>query len=462
MSAPRTHAKPAFLTGRPRVQTQWVWGPYEKRRWAIFAAKFGIFLGLPWITVGGAPALLFDVPARRYHVFGQVFWPQDFYVLGLVLAVAALLLFTTTALVGRVFCGHACPQTLLTSLFMLIDHWIEGDRPARLKLDAGGGTPLQRARRVLKHAVWMAISLGFGFTFTSYFVGAHELLREVATGTIGVAPAATWLFIAGLTYLFAGHLRDFICTTVCPYGRFQGALQDDASLIVTYDAVRGEPRGKGKDQVAKGGCVDCGACVTACPMGIDIRKGYQYECITCSRCIDACNDTMGRIGAAPDLIRYASLATWKERVENPEAPFPAPRENRWWRPRLGWYAAVLAALVGAIAVLVTTRPLLALDVLRDRNTAITMPDGRTSNLYTLKVLNKDVLPHTLALEVEGLPAQLVIGENPIVVAPGEIKQVKASVLVAPGKELRPLPFRFRLVETGAVRDMAPATFVPPS
>ena len=464
MSSPRTHAKPALLTGRPRVQTQWVWGPYEKRRWAIFAAKLGIFLALPWIPIGGAPALLFDIPARRYHAFGQVFWPQDFYMLGLTLAVFAVLLFATTALVGRVFCGHACPHTLLTSLFMLVDHLVEGDRPARIKLDAGLGTPAQKARRVAKHGAWLAISLGLGFTFVSYFVGAHELLRRTLAGELGGAPLAGIAFIAGLSYLFAGHLRDWICTTVCPYGRFQGAMQDDASLIVTYDAVRGEPRGKGKEQVAKGGCVDCGACVTACPMGIDIRQGPQYECITCSRCIDACNHTMDKIGAAPDLIRYASLQTWQERVENPEAPWPVPRDNRWWRPRLGWYAVVLAALVGAIAVLVTNRPLLALDVARDRLTAFRLPDGRVSNLYALKLLNKDTVARVVHLDLEGLDGQLVVGENPITLAPGEIRSLRASVLIPASSELRPLPFRFRLIErsTRAVKDLAPATFVVPS
>lgn len=464
MSTPRTHAKPAFLTGRPRVQTQWVWGQYEKRRWAIFAAKFGIFLGLPWLTVGGAPALLFEIPNRRYHVFGQVFWPQDFYMLGLVLAVCALLLFTTTALVGRVFCGHACPHTLLTNLFLVVDHWIEGDRPARLALDGGQAKPAQKARRVAKHAVWIAIALFFGFTFTSYFVGAHELMRRVATGTLGGAPLVTWLFIAGVTYLFAGHLRDWICTTTCPYGRFQGAMQDDSSLVVTYDAVRGEPRGKGKAQVAKGGCVDCGMCVTACPMGIDIRNGPQYECITCARCIDACDATMTKLAMTPGLIRFASLEEWKAHVKNPEAKWPEKLHHRVWRPRLAWYGFVLVALVGVITTLVNTRPLLALDVMRDRNTALMLPDGRVSNLYELKLLNKDTRPHVMAVELEGIGGQLLVGENPITLSPGEIRKLRASVVIPAAHEIRPVPFRFRLVEqeSGTVKDMVPATFVPPS
>ncbi len=464
MSTPRTHAKPSFLTGRPRVQTQWVWGTYEKRRWAIFLAKFGIFLGLPWLTVGGAPALLFDIPNRRYHVFGQVFWPQDFYMLGLVLAVFALLLFATTALVGRVFCGNACPQTLLTSLFMLVDHWIEGDRPARLALDGGHARPAQVARRAAKHAVWITLALGFGFTFVSYFVGAHELIRRAAGGTLAGAPLVGILLVAGITYLFAGHLRDWICTTACPYGRFQGAMQDDSSLIVTYDAQRGEPRGKGKAQVAKDGCVDCGMCVTACPMGIDIRNGSQYECITCARCIDACDATMVKLSMTPGLIRFASLAEYEAHVKNPEVKWPEKPHHHVWRPRLGWYAVVLVVLVGAIATLVTTRPLLALDVLRDRNTALALPDGRTSNQYTIKLLNKDTRPHTVAVQLEGIQGQLLIGDNPLTLAPGEIRELRASVVIPVAHEVRPVPFRFRLYEgeTGTVKDMAPATFVPPS
>jgi polyferredoxin len=198
-------------------------------------------------------------------------------------------------------------------------------------------------------------------------------------------------------------------------------------------------------------------------MGIDIRNGPQYECITCSRCIDACDATMHKIGAEPNLIRYASQRQMQERVENPEAPFPAPRDNRWWRPRLGWYAVVLASLVGAIAALATTRPLLAIDVSRDRNMALRTPDGRATNLYELKVLNKDTRPRSVAVEVEGVAGELMVGENPITLAPGEIRQLRASIVLDRGTEARPRPFRFRLRdrESDTIKDMAPATFVPP-
>jgi cytochrome c oxidase accessory protein FixG len=429
----------------------------------IFTLKFGIFLTLPWLTVGGAPALWFDIPHRRYHVFGQVFWPQDFYMLGLVLAVAAMLVFTTTALVGRVFCGHACPHTLFWNLFAAVEHVIEGDRPARLAIDAGLAGWQGRARRALKHAAWLAVAAVMGFTFVSYFVGAHELLHRAMTLTLTGAPLIAGLFVSGLVYLFAGHLRDFICTTTCPYGRFQGAMQDRSSLIVTYDAVRGEPRGKGKEQVARGGCVDCGQCVTVCPVGIDIRNGPQYECTTCARCIDACNHTMAKLHAEPSLIRFASAREWAAHVAQPDKPWPPALDHHHWRPRLGWYAAVLVALVGTIATLVATRPLLGLDVARDRTTAIRLADGRASNLYHLKLLNKDTRPHTLTVEIEGVPGELLIGKNPVVLAPGEILDVSASVILGEVGTQRPVPFRFRLLdrEGGRVVDMAPATFVAP-
>lgn len=491
MAAPRTHAKLAFLTGRPRVQTQWVWGPAERRRWAIFGAKLGIFLGLPWLTIGGVPALLFDIPARRYHVFGQVFWPQDMYVLGLVLAVAAVLLFATSALVGRVFCGHACPHTLMTSLFMAVDHLIEGDRVARLAIDAGQAGWRGRARRAVKHAVWVAIAAGLGFTFTSYFYGAQALAADALAGQVTGAGLASWVAIATLVYVFAGHLRDFICTTTCPYGRFQGAMQDPRSLVVAYDAERGEPRGKGAAQAARGGCVDCGMCVTACPMGIDVRDGLQYECITCMRCVDACNHMMGRIGAAPDLIRLAATNSGV----NPDAPvapvrqtrptsarvgpspsaesasgagntLTSPEANQYksWRPRprLAWYGLVLAGLAGAIAWLVLTRPLLGLAVSRDGRAAFALPGDQASNLYELRLTNKDVRPHALAIALVGLDGRLVMGENPLTVAPGEMRLVKASV-VAPATAGAPRPFRFRLVDLDGrtVRGEAAATFVPP-
>lgn len=459
----RTHAKPAFFTGRPRVQTQWVWGRNEKRRWVIFAIKLAIFLGLPWLTVGGAPALFFDLTHRQFHVFGQVFWPQDFYMLGLVLAVAALLLFFTTSLVGRVFCGHACPHTLLTSLFMQIDHWIEGDRVARLAMDAGKWTPERLARRSAKHAVWLLVAGWMGFTFVSYFVGAQAMLQGVATLSLPGATLGVWLFVSGLTLAFAGHLRDWVCVTVCPYGRFQSAMQDDDSLIVTYDAVRGEPRNKTKETRERGGCVDCNACVTACPMGIDIRQGYQYECITCGRCVDACDKTMDAIGAPGGLIRYASLQEWNKHKETPEEPMPPLKEHRWIRPRLVWYAAVLVALVGVLTFTVVTRPLLGLDVSRDRTRVMTLADGRVSNLYGLKLLNKDKHPHTLKVELTGLDGELLLGANPITLAPGAIQDLSASVLVKGRAFDKPMPFQFRLIDTatGTVKDTANATFVGP-
>lgn len=435
MKAPRTHAKLSFLTGRPRIQTQWVSGPNERRRWVVFGAKLSVFLALPWITINGAPALLFDIPNRRYHAFGAVYWPQDFYMVGLVLAIAAMLLFATASVVGRVFCGHACPHTLLTTLFMAIDHAIEGDRPARLARDAKGGID---ARRALKHGVWVLIAAYMGFTFTSYFVGVDALLR----GDIGIAPAVTWLAISAVVYLFAGHLRDFICTTVCPYGRFQGAMQDAASQLVTYDTKRGEPRGKGAITIERGGCVDCGLCVAVCPMGIDIRNGPQYECITCARCIDACDSTMIKIHAPIGLIAYA-----------------APEQVKVPYGRRMWYAAVLVALVGGLVMLVNTRPLIGISASRDRGVAITLPDGRASNLYALTLLNKDTRPHALTLTLAGIDGQLVVGENPIQLAAGESRRVNASVVLAAPTEV-PVPFTFAL-SGGAFGCEARATFVAP-
>jgi cytochrome c oxidase accessory protein FixG len=464
MSTIRTHAKKAALTGRPRVQTQWVWGVNEKRRWILFAIKFAIFLGLPWIPVDGQPALFFDLANRQFHVFGAVFWPQDFYMLGLVFAVAAVLLFFTTSLVGRVFCGHACPHTLLTSLFMQVDHWIEGDRPKRLAMDGGKWTPGSVARRALKHAVWLAIAGWMGFTFVSYFVGAHALAHSFATFSLSGPALGVWLFISALTLAFAGHLRDWVCVTVCPYGRFQSAMQDDDSLLVTFDAVRGDPRGKTKEVRERGGCVECGMCVTACPMGIDIREGYQYECITCGRCVDACDKTMDMIGAPGGLIRYVSLQEWSHHQAHPEEPLPPLKEHKWIRPRLMWYAGVLASLLGLLTYLVATRPLFGLEAVRDRGRIITLADGRVSNLYALKLLNKDKHPHRFRVVLQGLDGELMLGTNPIELAPGAIQALNASVVVKPGALDRPLPFTFKLLDatTGKVHDSANATFVGPT
>jgi cytochrome c oxidase accessory protein FixG len=451
------------VTGRPRVQTKWIWGAHERRRWTVFAAKFAVFLVLPWIAVGGAPALFFDVTARKFHVFGQVFWPQDFYLLGLFLAISALLLVITTSLVGRVWCGYACPQTLLTSLFMVIDHAIEGDRARRILMDKGTMTKSQRFRRLLKHKVWLLVAAFFGFTFTCYFFSAVSMVNGVATLTLSTGALALWAFITAITYLDAGHLRDWVCTTVCPYGRLQGAMQDTDSLIVTYDKTRGEPRGKGKAVIERGGCVDCNQCVNACPMGIDIRKGYQYECITCSRCIDACNDTMSRIGAAPDLIRYASWNEAEAHEKAPETPWPTARNRKWWRPRPTLYAVALVGLVGVTAGMVVTRPLLTLEASRDRVRMLQLADGRVSNLYTLKLINKDTRPHTVKLELSGLDGQLLGGETPLVLAPGSFQELSASVVVksVDPHVARTFEFNLRDVDTGALKDQADASFVVP-
>ncbi|MDB5100317.1 MAG: cytochrome c oxidase accessory protein CcoG [Cyanobacteria bacterium RYN_339] len=436
-----TAAKLHFLTGRPRVQTQWVFGPRERLRWSIFALKLAVFLVLPW-----SGAVWFDVPHRRYHLFGQVFWPQDFYLLGLFLAIAAVMLFFSTALAARSWCGFACPQTLLTHLFMLIDHGVEGDRPARLALDHGQGRWL---RRVLKHGLWLLVSAGLGLTFARYFVGP---------GAWGAEALALAGFITGVTYVFAGHLRDWVCTTVCPYGRFQGAMQDADSLLVTYDAVRGEPRAKGLAAIARGACVDCNQCVTACPMGIDIRQGSQYECISCQRCVDACNDTMGRIGAAPDLIRMASLREQEARAAT--GAWPGRGARHWLRPRVLWYAAVLVVLVGLLAGLTVNRPLLAIASTRDANRVYALPGGRTSDFYRLALLNKDTRVHAVRVELRGLAGQLVGAENEVTLAAGEITTLNASV-VAPAAAGEPRPFAFVLrdVATGAEVGLALATLV---
>jgi cytochrome c oxidase accessory protein FixG len=430
----KPHVKTHFLTGRPRVQTKWVFGTRERFRWAVFAVKYAIFLVLPWTGL-----LYFDMPNRRYHVFGQVFWPQDFYLLGLFMAIAAVMLFFSTTLAARSWCGFACPQTLLTHLFMVIDHWVEGDRPARLALDGGKAGLDLWVRRVLKHGIWLGISVWLGLTFSWYFAGL---------------PTGTWALIAGITYLFAGHLRDWVCTTTCPYGRFQGAMQDVDSLLVTYDAARGEPRAKTRETIARGGCVDCNQCVASCPMGIDIRKGPQYECISCQRCLDACNLTMQRVGAAPDLIRMASLREVEAGV------FPERRgAKHWLRPRVLWYLAVLTALVGTLAVLVVQRPLLGLEATRDVRRVFALPGDRTSDFYTLTLLNKDTRPQTVAVSLEGLDAQLVGVAGPLVLPPGELTTVSASVVARRGAT-GPRPFNFVLSDAqGRRAGLARATFV---
>ncbi len=294
---------------RQTIQTRSVHGVFANWRVALVLLTQFVYYGLPWLSWDNRQAVLFDLAARKFYIFGLVFWPQDFVYLTGLLILSALSLFLFTAVAGRLWCGYACPQTVYTEIFMWVESWLEGDHVARKKLDASPWNAAKLKKRGLKHLVWFVIALWTGFTFVGYFTPIKTLAVEVAS--LGLGPWETfWIFFyGGFTYLMAGFMREQVCKYMCPYARFQSVMFDPDTLIITYDPERGETRGarrKGVDAKAAGlgDCVDCGLCVQVCPTGIDIRNGLQYECIACGACIDACDAVMDKMGYPKGLIRY--------------------------------------------------------------------------------------------------------------------------------------------------------------
>jgi cytochrome c oxidase accessory protein FixG len=375
---------PREITGRfARLRTLCVW------------LLLGIFYLFPWFEWGDRQAVLFDLPARKFFIFGLVFWPQDFIFLTLLLIIAALALFFFTAVGGRLWCGYACPQTVWTEAFLWMERVTEGGRAARQKLDAARWSLPKLARKSSKQFLWIAFALWTGFTFTGFFTPIETLAAEIRGGTLGGWETFWILFYGFATYGNAGYLREQVCKYMCPYARFQSAMFDRDTLIITYDTERGEPRGARKRGVdpranGKGDCIDCTWCVQVCPTGIDIRQGLQIECIACAACIDACDTVMDKVGSPRGLIRY----TTQHAVEH--------QRTRLLRPRVLIYGALLAALVSAFAISLSMRSLVSLDVIRDRNTPYRLAsDGNVDNVYTVRLLNKTEREQRLVLSARG-------------------------------------------------------------
>jgi len=404
-----------FYAAAEKIYPREVHGRFASARRAAVIGLLGLFYGVAWLPWHGHQALLFDLPARKFHIFGLTLWPQDFLYLALLLIIAALSLFFFTALAGRLWCGYACPQTVWSELFIWIEQWTEGSRSRRMKLDRSPWTLEKWLRKGSKQMLWVALAALTGFTFVGYFTPIRTLGGQLLAGAAG-GWATFWVGLYGLaTYGNAGFLREQVCKYMCPYARFQSAMFDKDTLIISYDVARGEPRGRG----GRGGdCVDCTLCVQACPTGIDIRNGLQYECIACAACIDACDAVMDKIGRPRGLIRYTT-----ENALQSRAP-------RLMRARLLVYLALLAGASGALGLSLLTRTPLILDVLRDRNALYREVEGgeRIENAYLLKIVNEDDAPHRYRLSVTG-PAGLTLVEprEPISVASGSVATLAARL-----------------------------------
>ncbi len=407
----------------PKVYPRETSGRFARLRLIAAWVLLGLFYVLPWINWGGTQVVLFDLPGRQFHFFGITLWPQDLFILSLLLAMAALSLFFFTALAGRLWCGYACPQTVWTETFLWMERVTEGSRNKRIKLDKGPWTREKLARKSAKQLLWIGFALWTGFSFVGFFVPIRDLGPRVLSFDLGGWEAFWMLFYGFATYGNAGYLREQVCKYMCPYARFQSAMFDDNSLIIAYDETRGEPRGgrrRDADPAALGlgDCIDCMACVQVCPTGIDIRDGLQIECIACAACVDVCDQVMDKMGYPRGLVRY----TTDNAVQG--------KPIRILRPRLWIYFFVLLALATLIGAILTGREPLIADVHRDRTALYRVVGAELENSYSLRLTNRSDAPLTVTVDARGLEGLRVIEPTePVRVQPGQTADVALTVAV---------------------------------
>ena len=407
-------------------------GVFNRWRWVMVWITQLVFYGLPWLQWGERQMVLFDLGARRFYLFGLVLYPQDFIYLTGLLIISALSLFLFTAVAGRLWCGFTCPQTVYTEIFMWLENRIEGERSTRMRLDKAPWSSWEKIwRKSAKQLAWVAVALWTGFTFVGFFVPIRALGSEI------LALQGSWqifwmLFYAFATYGFAGHMREQVCKYMCPYARFQSAMFDKDTLIVTYDSARGEPRGARSKKVdAKaaglGDCIDCSLCVQVCPTGIDIRNGLQYECIGCGLCVDACNSVMDKVNYPRGLIRFATQNAMTQHWGRAEIL------RRVLRPRVLFYSSVLVGLSVAMLVSMATRVPLKVDVVRDRAALSRMvAGGKLENVYSLQIMNATEATQRYRISATGLQELQVASDPEVEIGPAESRWVSVQLQIPYG------------------------------
>src|SRR5450830_301054 len=405
----------SLYEAQEKIYPRSVSGFFTKWRWVMIWLTQLFFYGVPWLEWGQRQALLFDLEAKRFYIFNLVLYPQDLIYLTAILIISALSLFLFTAIAGRLWCGYTCPQTVYTEIFLWIERKIEGDRATRMKLDASTMSSKKLARKCAKHFVWIIFALWTGFTFVGYFTPIRELLSEFIH--VNVSPwEIFWVCFYGFaTYGNAGFMREQVCKYMCPYARFQSAMFDDDTLIVTYDEERGEPRGGRSRKVEVdtkqlGACIDCSLCVQVCPTGIDIRKGLQYECIGCGACADICDTVMDKMGYERGLVKYST----QHAITNKWTQSQTLRHVL--RPRVLIYTSILGAIVIALFTSLLFRTHFKVDVVRDRGVmARIVSGGNIENVYRLQVMNATESAQHYKITATGLPGLLVSSDNVLMV-----------------------------------------------
>ena len=407
-----------MYAAREQIYPREAKGRYATWRWVCVWLTQLAFYGLPWLTWNGRQALLFDLTTRKFYIFGVVLWPQDFIYLAALLIICAYLLFLVTAIAGRVWCGFSCPQTVYTEIFLWVERRIEGTRSARMALDKQGPSVRKAFKKTAKHLAWGAIALWTGFTFVGYFTPIKELAREVTTLNFGPWEWFWVLFYSLATYGNAGWLREQVCKYMCPYARFQSAMFDQDTLIITYEAKRGEPRGaiskKAGNTDKLGDCIDCTLCVQVCPTGIDIRNGLQYECIGCAACVDACNSVMDKVDRPRGLVRYSTDHAMENNFSSKQI------RQRAMRPRVLIYTSILALIIIAVCTSLALRTPLKMDVIRDRGSmGREVEDGMIENVYRLQIMNTSEQTQHFRISASGLPGLTLLTREEVTLQPTE-------------------------------------------
>lgn len=403
-----------LYASRKKIYVKEIKGFFQRIRTVSLCMLMGAYFLIPWISIHGQQLVYFNLPDRKFHLFGVTFWPQDFFLLSLSLIIAAFGLFFVTTLFGRIWCGYTCPQTVWTFIFMWIEERVEGSRNMRMKLDRSPRSAAKIRKKTLKHALWLLVAFATGLTFVGYFYPIHELIGDLFTINANGWAYFWVLFFTVATYLNAGWMREQVCLYMCPYARFQSVMFDQNTRIVSYDPNRGEPRGSRKRnadhrEMGLGDCIDCGMCVQVCPTGIDIRDGLQYECIGCALCIDACDQVMEKMGYDPGLIRY----TTENELEG--------KPSKLMRPRTFGYGALLFLMIGIVAWTLITRLPLDMEVMRDRGGLYQLgPNGTIENSYIVKVINMTNQAHDYEISVSGIKGMKITHGSKVRVPSGGV------------------------------------------
>jgi len=443
---------------REKIYTRKIEGFFQRvRLYTGWPLLIGYFL-LPWLSWDGRQAVWFDLPERKFHILGLVFWPQDFPLLAFLLIISAFALFAVTVFADKVWCDYTCPQTVWTSIFMWIEQKFEGSRNQRIRMDKAPWSAEKVLRKGLKHAGWMFVAFLTGMTFVGYFYPVRDLLPDLLTLSAGQWGLLWTLFFTLATYINAGWMREQVCKYMCPYARFQSVMFDQDTLIVSYDPARGEPRGSRKREVdykaqGLGDCIDCELCVQVCPTGIDIRNGLQYECIGCALCIDACNSVMDKMSYPRGLISYTS----EHQLQG--------GTTKWLRPRIIGYVLVLCVMVGLFSYRVTTRVPLELTVIRDRNELyVTTMEGKIENIYTLSLVNMEQSMHEFEILISGIEGAEIIGDTLYTLDGGEVRSISLRVSAAPEQLPRPsndIVFTARATDQASLEIHSESRFMRP-